>query len=185
MTPSTSSALTSLSSGVYTSQSMQARRGLLLAGSLWELVRFFLVLFLFASVLRGTSGAGPWVFSWLLVAGSGNLLIAAGGGMLALFPERYARLIALLRLGKAMGVFSFILLVVSGSLGIASGYEFLGIGRRALTGGAVLLFVFFMDLAFLAVLIGWREEHARPDVPPAGPGSSLPEYEETEVHNFH
>ena len=126
---------------------MRARRGLLLAGSLWELVRFFLVLFLFASVLRGTSGAGPWVFSWLLVAGSGNLLIAAGGGMLALFPERYARLIALLRLGKAMSVFSFILLVVSGSLGIASGYEFLGIGRRALTGGAVLLFVFFMGEA--------------------------------------
>jgi hypothetical protein len=164
---------------------MLARRGLLLAGSFWELVRFFLVLFLFASVLRGISGAGSWVYSWLLVAGSGNLLIAAGGGMLALFPARYTRLIALLRLGKAMSVFSFILLVVSGSLGIASGYEILGIGRRAVTGGAVLLLVFLLDVAFLAVLIGWRAEQGPRDVPPAGPGSTLPEYEETEVRNFH
>ncbi len=163
---------------------MQARRGLLLAGSLWELVRFFLVLYLFASVLRGISGAGSWVYSWLLVAGSGNLLIAAGGGMLAMFPERYARLIALLRLGKAMSIFSFILLVASGALGIASGYEILGIGRRALTGGAVLLFVFILDLAFLAVLVGWRSE-ATQDIPPADPGPPLPEYDETEVQDFH
>jgi hypothetical protein len=164
---------------------MQARRVLLLAGSLWELVRFFLVLLLFASVLRGLSGAGPWVYPWLLVAGSGNLLIAAGGGMLALFPARYARLIALLRLGKAMSVFSFILLMVSGALGIASGFEVLGVGRRALTGGAVLLAVFVLDLAFLAILIGWRSEQEAQENPPDGPGAALSEYDETEVQDFH
>jgi hypothetical protein len=163
---------------------MQARRGLLLAGSAWELVRFFLVLFLFASVLRGIAGAGSWVYSWLLVAGSGNLLIAAGSGMLALFPSRYARLLAFLRLGKAMSVFSFILLLVSGALGIASTFEVLGVGRRALTGGAVLLLVFLVDLAFLAVLISWRADDEAAGGPPAGPGA-LPEYDETEVQDFH
>ncbi len=178
-------ALALVSPGGYTSQSMQARRGLLLAGSLWELVRFFLVLLLSAAVLRGISGAGPWVYPWLLVAGSGNLLIAAGGGMLALFPARYARLIALLRLGKAMSVFSLILLVVSGALGIASGYQIFGIGRRSLTGGAVLLLVFLLDAAFLAVLIGWRSEEATQEAPPGGPGAPLPEYDETEVQDFH
>src|SRR5208283_3382194 len=55
----------------YTSQSMSVRRGLLLAGSLWELVRFFVVLLLLASLLQATSGAGPWVFPWLLIVGSG------------------------------------------------------------------------------------------------------------------
>jgi hypothetical protein len=164
---------------------MKARRGLLLAGSLWELVRFFLVLLLFASVLRGSSGAGPWVFPWLLVAGSGNLLIAAGGGMLALFPGRYARLIALLRLGKVMGVFSFTLLIVSGALRIASGYVVFAIGRRVLTGGAFLLGVFLLDLLFLAVLIGWRAEEETREMPTGGPGATLPEYDETEVRDFH
>ena len=167
----------------YTAQSMKARRGLLLAGSLWELVRFFLVLLLFASVLQGSSGAGPWVFPWLLVVGSGNLLIAAGGGMLALFPMRYTPLIAFLRLGKVLSVFSFILLAVSGALRIAADSEILGSGRRAITGEAVLLGVFLLDLLFLAVLIGWRAEE--PQVPASGPGARLPEYNETEVRDFH
>ena len=159
------------------------RRGLLLAGSVWELVRFFLVLLLFASVLRGTSGAGSWVYPWLLVVGSGSLLIAAGGGMLSLFPGRYAALIALLRLGKALSVFSVILLVVSGAIRIAAGREILGIGRRAITGGTVLLGVFLLDLLFLVVLIGWRAE--KHETPAGGAGDRLPEYDETEAHDFH
>ena len=101
------------------------------------------------------------------------------------FPASYAPLLALLRLGKAMSVFSFILLVVSGSLGIVSAYEILGIGRRALTGGTVLLLVLLLDLTFLAVLIGWRAEQGPRDVPPPDPGAPLPEYEETEVQDFH
>src|SRR5271157_3757130 len=167
----------------YTAQSMSVRRGLLLAGSLWELVRFFLVLFVLASVLRATAAAGPWVFPWLLLAGSGNLLIAAGGGMLALFPARYAPLVAFLRLGKALGVFCFILLVVSGALRVAAGKGILGIGGRAITGSVILLGVFLLDLLFLAVLIGWRSEEPR--VPTNGPGARLPEYDETEVQDFH
>jgi len=162
---------------------MKARRGLLLAGSLWELVRFFLVLFVLASVLQVTAGAGPWVFPWLLVVGSGNLLIAAGGGMLALFPVRYAPLIALLRLGKALGVFCFILLAASGALRIAAGSALLGVGGHAVSGGVVLLGVFLLDLLFLAVLISWRPEEPR--VPIIDPAARLPEYEESEVQDFH
>jgi hypothetical protein len=160
---------------------MSVRRGLLLAGSLWELVRFFVVLLLLASLLQATSGAGQWVFPWLLIAGSGNLLIAAGGGMLALFPARYSALIAFLRLGKALSVFSFILLAVSGALRIAAGNEILGIGGRAITGGAVLVCVFLLDLLFLAVLIAWRAEE--PQIPQNG--ARLPAYDETEVRDFH
>ena len=162
---------------------MSLRRGLLLAGSLWELVRFFLVLLIFASVLQGTSGAGAWVYPWLPVVASGSLLIAAGGGMLSLFPERYAPLIALLRLGQAVSVFSLILLAVSGALRIAAGSEVLGVGKRTITGGAVLVGVFLLDLLFLAVLIGWRPEE--PKIPAASPGNRLPEYDETEVRDFH
>lgn len=164
---------------------MTARRALLLVGSFWELVRFFLVLLLFAVVLQESADAGPWVFPWLLVVGSGNLLIAAGAGMLALFPDRYGRLIAFLRLGKVMSVFSLVLLLVSGALRGTATREALGMGRVAITRGAALLGVFVVDLFFLGVLFAWRREENTTNLPPGPAASSLPEYKETEVGDYH
>jgi len=63
-------------------------------------VRFFLVISLIAHVLHAAGGAGPWVVPWLLLGGSGNLLVAVGGIMLALFPEKHEGLVGILRLGK-------------------------------------------------------------------------------------
>jgi MFS family permease len=164
---------------------MKARRGLLLAGSLWELVRFFLVLLLFAALLRGVAGAGLWVFPWLLLAGSGNLLVAAGIGMLALFPVRYARLIALLRLGKVMSIFAFILLAVSGAMRPAAASVVVVIGHRGVSGAAVLVGVVIVDLLLLAVLIRWRPGEETRLEPASVETEKLPEYDETEVRNFH
>jgi len=160
-----------------------ARRGLLLAGSLWELVRFFLVLLLFAAVLRSAGVGGAWVFPWLLLAGSGNLLIAAGIGMLALFPSRYSRIVGLLRLGKVMSIFAFVLLAISGAMRPAAAFEALRVGRAAVSGAAVLFGVLILDLLLLAVLIRWKSgEEGRPA---SGSAEKLPEYDETEVRNFH
>ncbi len=166
---------------------MKARRGLLLAGSLWELVRFFLVLLLFAAVLHGVSGAGPWVFPWLLLAGSGNLLIAAGIGMLALFPARYGRMVALLRLGKVLGIFAFVLLVVSGAMRPAAGVQLAEVGRFVVRGSVVLAVVALLDVLVLGVLLRWRTEEPRPTPTPreTAADEKLPEYDETEVRNFH
>jgi hypothetical protein len=147
---------------------MKARHVLLLAGSLWEFVRFFLVLFIFATVFQVAQGADSWVFPWLLVMGPGNLLVAAGGGMLALFPVRYAPIIFLLRLGKVLSVSCFVLLVASGATRLASGDGILGIGGRAISGRGVLLGVFLLDLLFLAVLISWHSDE--PHTLANGPG---------------
>jgi hypothetical protein len=163
---------------------MKARRGLLLVGSLWELVRFFVVLLLFAAMLRGEAGAGPWVFPWLLVAGSGNLLIAAGIGMLALFPARYGRLAALLRLGKVLSIFAFILMVISGAMRPAAGLDLAQVGRVGLRASTVLVVVALLDVAMLGVLLRWRPAEEPRPVPAVDPGEKLPEYDETEV-NFH
>lgn len=168
----------------YTAPSMKARRALLVAGSVWELARFFLVLVLFAAVLRATTGAGAWVFPWLLVAGSGNLLLCAGSALLALFPDRYAPLVALLRLGKLLGIFAFILLVISGAYGQPAVQEVIGSGSRGITVGAALVGVFLLDLLYLAVLMGWRSGNEVP-APPSDTHEKLPEYHETEVQHFH
>jgi len=164
----------------YTAPSMKARRALLVVGSVWELARFFLVLFLFAAVLRATAGAGTWVFPWLIVAGSGNLVLCAGSALLALFPARYAPLVALLRLGKILSLFAFILLAISGALRVAAGLAVAGFGRGGLTADVLLVAVFVLDLLFLAVLIRWRPEEEA-----SAPRDTLPEYHETEVQNFH
>jgi hypothetical protein len=163
---------------------MKARRALLVAGSVWELARFFLVLFLFAAVLRAAAGVRSWVFPWLLVVGSGNLLLCAGSALIALFPARYASIVALLRLGKLMSLFAFVLVAVTGALRVAAGYEVAGIGRRGISAGVVLVGVFLLDLLYLAVLIWWRPEEEAPAAADA-PAEKLPEYHETEVQNFH
>ncbi len=134
---------------------MPVRHALVLAGSLWEIVRFFLVITLLAQVLGSTGqGAVPW----LLLAGSGNLLVAAGGIMLSLFPGRYGELIGFLRLGKVLAVFSFVLLIVSGAVEASTRIGLLRLGPFIVNRGVVLFAVLVLDLLFLVVLIAWRRE---------------------------
>ena len=136
---------------------MAIRNAFVLAGSLWEAVRFFVVLSLLAHVFA-SAGYIAGIVPWLLLGGTGNLLVSAGGIMLSLFPVRYEGLIGLLRLGKILSVFSFLLLALSGSIGLSARAEALRIGPVSLTQPAVLFLVFVFDLAFLVALVSWRRE---------------------------
>ena len=163
---------------------MKTQRALLLAGSFWEFVRFFLMLLIIAELL-GSAGAGAWVYPWLLMVGSGNLLIAGGGVMLALYPDRYPGLAPFLRLGKVMSVFSFLLLIVSGAVRVGAAQAVGQIAGVPLPRIGVLLAIFVFDLLFLAVLFLWRKGVPSPTALPPGSASGLPEYRETEVGDFH
>lgn len=132
---------------------MSARRVLLALGSLWDLVRFFLVLSLLVLLVRSAGGESSTMIPWLLLAATGNLLIPVGGLMLALFPRRYGNLLGLLRLGKGMSVFAFVLLFLSGSLGAAAGATVVRVGSRAVTGALLALALFVLDAAFLVLLM--------------------------------
>ncbi len=55
---------------------MAVRHAFILVGSLWETARFFIVLSLLAQVFSATGNGGPGVIPWLLLGGSGNLLVA-------------------------------------------------------------------------------------------------------------
>ena len=163
---------------------MKARRILLLAGSLWEIVRFFLLVSLLAFILRALSGVGGWVVPWLLLAGSGNLLVAVGGIMLSLFPDRHGGLIGFLRVGKILAVFSYLLLVLSGAMRMVAGVQVVAVGPVALSQGALLVAIFVLDLLFLAVLLAWRAPEA-PHTIPSQDAAPLPDYTESEARNFH
>jgi hypothetical protein len=164
---------------------MNARRALLLAGSLWEIVRFFLLISLLVFVLRALNGVGGWVLPWLLLGGSGNLLVAVGGIMLSLFPERNGGLIGLLRVGKILAVFSFILLVLSGAMRVAIGIQVFTVRGVAFSQGVLLVALFCLDLLFLAVLLAWRAPEAPKEVPAPEGAAELADYSESEARNFH
>ncbi len=139
---------------------MTARRALLALGSLWELVRFFLVLSILALIVRSAGGGGAASVPWLLLSGTGNLLVPVGGLMLAMFPGRYSGLVGLLRLGKGLSVFSMLILFVSGSLATAVNAALLVVAGRTISAAVVVLVLFTLDLAFLALLVFSREKDA-------------------------
>ena len=154
---------------------MTARRVLLALGSLWDLVRFYLVISLLTLIVRSAGGEGSAMVPWLLLAGTGNLLVPVGGLMLALFPQRYGSLLGLLRLGKGLSVFSFVLLLVSGSIRSAVNASVVHVGGRALSGVALVLGLFVLDAAFLALLM----------IPAAGARLPLAGLAEAEMKDFH
>ena len=78
--------------------------------------------------------------------------------MLSLFPDKYKELIGLLRLGKVLCLFSFLLLAIAGSIGTSARVLTLRIGPVSLNQAAVLFAVFALDLAFLVALVSWRME---------------------------
>jgi hypothetical protein len=164
---------------------MNARRVLLLAGSLWEIVRFFLLISLLAFVLRSLGGVGGWVLPWLLLGGSGNLLVAAGGIMLSLYPDRNGGLIMLLRVGKILAIFSYLLLVLSGAMRMAARIQVFAVGGLVFTQGVLLLAIFLLDLLFLAVLLAWRTPQAPGEHPAPEAPAELSDYTESEARNFH
>jgi hypothetical protein len=132
---------------------MSARRVLLALGSLWDLVRFFLVLSLLVLLGRSASGESSMMIPWLLLAATGNLLIPVGGLMLALFPRQYGNLLGLLRLGKGLSVFAFVLLLLSGSLGVAANAAVMRIGSLPVSSALLAVALFVLDAAFLVLLM--------------------------------
>ena len=139
---------------------------------------------LIAALLRTVAGAGPWILPWLLLGGSGNLVVAAGGIMLSLFPEKHDGVIGILRVGKILGIFSFILLLVSGALRQGAPVGLFSVGGFIVTQGPILFAIFVLDLLFLGILLAWRREDAGHGLPSGGGTGTLPEYSETEVKDF-
>ncbi|HVO39925.1 MAG TPA: hypothetical protein VMV03_12925 [Spirochaetia bacterium] len=137
---------------------MTARRAFVLAGSLWETTRFFIVISLLVLLFRSAGEGGAWIIPWLLLGGTGNLLVAVGGIMLSLYPQTYGQLIGFLRLGKILSIFSFLLLILSGAVGMSAAVELVKIGAYGVDQGAVLFAIFILDLLFLAALVAWRKE---------------------------
>ena len=156
------------------------QRALLAAGAAWEAVRFFLVLHVLAVLLGGGVELGRWLLPWLLFGASGSLLAVAGGVLLVAFPRRYDGLLGLLRLGKIIGVFCFVLLMICGALSPVVDRAIGFLGPLVIPLGPLMLGIFALDLLFLAFLLGVRGEGG-----PGGTSVEMPGYSESEVGHYH
>ncbi|MFP4643938.1 MAG: hypothetical protein ACLFM0_06255 [Spirochaetales bacterium] len=129
---------------------MRLSSGLLVAGSVWECIRFALIgagVFGFAAGVSGDYASVIWF-------ASPQLIIAGVLVMIALYPSRYRRMVKVVVLGKALAVVSGIAAAVSTLFG--------GIGGVSFTAEVmVVLLVIFGDLLLLSVLLFLDREPPR------------------------
>jgi hypothetical protein len=167
---------------------MNARRVLILLGSLWDLARFFLTLSIVAAIFGSEGGWAAALLPWLLVASASCLLVPAAGFLLALYPGRYGNLAAFLALGKILNLFSFILLLLAGPLAMGARTALLRLGEVELTPLAVLPAVALFDLIFFIILVSFRMGlHVEAESAGAVPrdAAALPENTEAKIEDYH
>jgi hypothetical protein len=159
---------------------MKIRRVLLLIAGIWELLRFCGVFLAVWIVFRQTLETNRQGTYWLLLLGNGGLLVAASLLVLYLDPPRFRVLLNLVRLGKILGLFSALLLIVLEPAGTS--LLTVGLLPYRIAPFSMLLVVSVADLIFLFLLLSYQidEPHlSPPGVKEDEQESSLPEYRET------
>ncbi|MBN2553667.1 MAG: hypothetical protein JXB06_12900 [Spirochaetales bacterium] len=165
---------------------MKIRRMFFLFNAIWELVRFcclFLAVWLvFHQILETNRQA---VF-WLLVFANGGLLMTAALLFLYLDPRRFRALLNLVRLGKILGLFSALLLIVLEPVGTSLRFLSIGFFPYGIAPFTLLLAVCVVDLIFLFLLFSYQKGQSSRSAGNAGTARGredppLPEYSETVI----
>ena len=145
---------------------MKIKRILLLINSLWELARFLLLFLALSFAFRSALLADRSTIYWLILLGSGQLVLPAGMVMLYLDPSRFAPLLNLVRLGKFLGILAGLLLLFLSPFGAALRFS-AGLGLpSALVPYTIVVGASIVDLVFLFLLFLWGSQ-----TPPAESGS--------------
>ncbi|MBN1836069.1 MAG: hypothetical protein JW820_09485 [Spirochaetales bacterium] len=134
---------------------MKIKRFFLLINSLWELARLVLLFLAVGVTLRLTLLTDRSAIYWLVLLGSGQLLLPAALILLYLDPVRFAVLLNLVRLGKFLGLLAGLMLVflspLRTDLQLAVG---LGLSSSLLSYTTVIG-ISIVDLIFLFLLFLW------------------------------
>ena len=157
---------------------MKIHRVFLLLSSIWELLRF---LFLFLAVwvtFQQILETNRQAVYWLLLFGNGGLLVAAALLFLYTDPARFRVLLNLVRLGKVLGLFSALLLVILEPISTQLTSLPLKFLAYRIAPFSILLLVAVLDLVFLFLLFSYRIEGIQTE---GKDNPSLPEYRETIV----
>ena len=140
---------------------MKLHRLFFLIAAVWELARFLCLFLAVWIVFRQILETNVQAVYWLLALGNGGLLPAAALLLLYMRPERFRNLLNLVRLGKILGLFSALLLVVSAPVGTGLFISLRFLPYRIVP-LSVLLVLSVVDLVLLFLLFSYQTEQAAP-----------------------
>ena len=160
------------------------KRIIFLSASIWELLRFFLlfvtVLGLNISIIHSDS---QYIF-WLILIASGSLIMPIGFFLLYYDKTKYGPLLNLLRLGKTLGLFSSLLLILLEPVGpVLKGVRLLFL-PFSIAPVILLLVITFFDLIFLGLLLSYKVQQKKPEIRRNENHDSLPDYKESQIHDL-
>jgi hypothetical protein len=163
---------------------MKIRRVFFLIAAIWELLRFCVIFLAGWIVFRQVLEMNDQGIYWLLVIGNGGLLVAASLLFLFVDPPRFRVLLNLVRLGKILGLFSALLLIILEPIGSGLRFPSVGFLPYRVAPFSLLLAVSVADLIFLFLLFSYQLEITSPSPPAEGRQEqepSLPEFRETTI----
>ena len=161
---------------------MRIRRIFFLIAAIWELLRFcaiFLAVWIIFRQILETNRQGIY---WLLVLGNGGLLVTASLLFLFVDPKGFRILLNLVRLGKLLGLFSALLLIILEPIGTGLRFLSTGFPPFRIAPFSILLVLSVTDLIVLFLLFSYQIEKASPSPPAVQQQEQeppLPEYRET------
>jgi hypothetical protein len=163
---------------------MKIHRAFFLITAIWELLRFcalFLAVWITFRQILETNRQGIY---WLLVLGNGGLLVGAALLFLFVDPRRFRILLNLVRLGKILGLFSALLLIIAEPIGTGLSFLSAGFLSYRIAPFSLLIIVSVADLIFLFLLFTYQSGETPPSSPEEGQqdhSPSLPEFRETRI----
>jgi hypothetical protein len=163
---------------------MKIHRVVFLIAGIWELLRFctvFLAVWITFRQILETNSQGIY---WLLVLGNGGLIVAASLLFLYVDSRRFGVLLNLVRLGKILGLFSSLLLIILEPVGTSLRFLSIGFLPYRIAPFSLLLVVSVTDLIFLFLLFSFRGEETPPITLKEEPKEEdlpLPKYRETVI----
>ena len=155
---------------------MKINRYFFLINSIWEVLRFFLLFTVLVLTFRLVILINRQAIFWLILFGSGQLLLPAGLIFLFINPEKNYILINIIRLGKILGIFASVLLILFEPFSLGLRSSSLKLLTFSLTPIALLLCITFFDLIFLLILLSYKQMIMEDEDP-----GSLPEFKENEI----
>lgn len=144
---------------------MKIRRVLFLIAAIWELLRFCAIFLAGWIVFRQVLETNDQGIYWLLIIGNGGLLVTASLLFLFVDPPRFRVLLNLVRLGKILGLFSALLLIILEPIGTGLRFPPAGFLPYRFAPFSLLLVVSVVDLIFLFMLFSYQLERSSPSPP--------------------
>ena len=155
---------------------MKKGKTLFILGTVWELIRFFLLFIAIVSINLWVIYTVRQAIFWLLLFGAAQFLMPASFIFLWINPKKYHAFVDLLKIGKMVSIFASFLVILTESFGSRVYPVHFKYFPFTISPIIIIGIISLFDLILFFVLISYRINNDK------GSGSSLlPGYSVTDV----